>query len=59
MTEMHRLYPISHSLYCGRARAYLIKQGGWPRINPPQESGPQGGWLSPWVMPNFLFAGRP
>ena len=27
MTEPHRLYAITHSLYSGRARAYLIKQG--------------------------------
>jgi len=27
MTELHRLYAITHSLYSGRARAYLIKQG--------------------------------
>ena len=27
MTEQHRLYAITHSLYSGRARAYLIKQG--------------------------------
>ena len=27
MTEVHRLYAITHSLYSGRARAYLIKQG--------------------------------
>jgi glutathione S-transferase len=26
MTEPHRLYAITHSLYSGRARAYLIKQ---------------------------------
>lgn len=27
MSEMHTLYAITHSLYSGRARAYLIKQG--------------------------------
>jgi glutathione S-transferase len=27
MTEAHRLYAITHSLYSGRARSYLIKQG--------------------------------
>lgn len=27
MTDVHRLYAITHSLYSGRARAYLIKQG--------------------------------
>ena len=27
MTEPHRLYAITHSLYSGRARSYLIKQG--------------------------------
>lgn len=27
MTDLHRLYAITHSLYSGRARAYLIKQG--------------------------------
>ncbi len=27
MTEVYRLYAITHSLYSGRARAYLIKQG--------------------------------
>lgn len=27
MTELHRLYAITHSLYSGRARSYLIKQG--------------------------------
>ena len=27
MSELHRLYAITHSLYSGRARAYLIKQG--------------------------------
>jgi glutathione S-transferase len=27
MTGEHRLYAITHSLYSGRARAYLIKQG--------------------------------
>ena len=27
MTELHRLYAITHSLYSGRARAYLIKRG--------------------------------
>lgn len=27
MTDQHRLYAITHSLYSGRARAYLIKQG--------------------------------
>ena len=27
MNEIHRLYAITHSLYSGRARAYLIKQG--------------------------------
>ncbi|MEP0200745.1 MAG: glutathione S-transferase N-terminal domain-containing protein [Halioglobus sp.] len=27
MIEVHRLYAITHSLYSGRARAYLIKQG--------------------------------
>ena len=27
MTAIHRLYAITHSLYSGRARAYLIKQG--------------------------------
>lgn len=27
MTDIHRLYAITHSLYSGRARAYLIKQG--------------------------------
>ena len=26
MTDLHRLYALSHSLYSGRARAYLIKQ---------------------------------
>ena len=27
MSEIHRLYAITHSLYSGRARSYLIKQG--------------------------------
>jgi glutathione S-transferase len=27
MTEIHKLYAITHSLYSGRARSYLIKQG--------------------------------
>jgi glutathione S-transferase len=27
MTDVHTLYAITHSLYSGRARAYLIKQG--------------------------------
>jgi glutathione S-transferase len=27
MNDIHRLYAITHSLYSGRARAYLIKQG--------------------------------
>jgi len=27
MTGIHRLYAITHSLYSGRARSYLIKQG--------------------------------
>lgn len=27
MSELYRLYAITHSLYSGRARAYLIKQG--------------------------------
>ena len=27
MSDMHRLYSITHSLYSGRARSYLIKQG--------------------------------
>ena len=27
MTGLHRLYALTHSLYSGRARAYLIKQG--------------------------------
>jgi hypothetical protein len=27
MSEPHRLYAITHSLYSGRARSYLIKQG--------------------------------
>ncbi len=27
MSETHRLYAITHSLYSGRARSYLIKQG--------------------------------
>ena len=27
MTDTHRLYAITHSLYSGRARSYLIKQG--------------------------------
>jgi glutathione S-transferase len=27
MSELHTLYAITHSLYSGRARAYLIKQG--------------------------------
>jgi glutathione S-transferase len=27
MTQTHRLYAITHSLYSGRARSYLIKQG--------------------------------
>jgi len=27
MTDPHRLYAITHSLYSGRARSYLIKQG--------------------------------
>jgi len=27
MSEMHTLYAITHSLYSGRARSYLIKQG--------------------------------
>lgn len=27
MTAIHRLYAITHSLYSGRARSYLIKQG--------------------------------
>ena len=27
MSDLHRLYAITHSLYSGRARAYLIKQG--------------------------------
>lgn len=27
MTDIHRLYAITHSLYSGRARSYLIKQG--------------------------------
>ena len=27
MADAHRLYAITHSLYSGRARAYLIKQG--------------------------------
>ncbi len=27
MTDAHRLYAITHSLYSGRARSYLIKQG--------------------------------
>ena len=27
MTQLHRLYAITHSLYSGRARAYLIKRG--------------------------------
>lgn len=27
MTGLHRLYAITHSLYSGRARSYLIKQG--------------------------------
>lgn len=27
MSELHKLYAITHSLYSGRARAYLIKQG--------------------------------
>ncbi|WP_438952582.1 glutathione S-transferase N-terminal domain-containing protein [Porticoccus sp.] len=27
MTENHKLYAITHSLYSGRARSYLIKQG--------------------------------
>ncbi|PLW82451.1 glutathione S-transferase [Kineobactrum sediminis] len=27
MTELHRLYAITHSLYSGRARSYLIKHG--------------------------------
>ena len=27
MTDEHRLYAITHSLYSGRARSYLIKQG--------------------------------
>ena len=27
MPEMHTLYAITHSLYSGRARSYLIKQG--------------------------------
>jgi len=27
MTDVHRLYAMTHSLYSGRARAYLIKQG--------------------------------
>ena len=27
MSEPYRLYAITHSLYSGRARAYLIKQG--------------------------------
>jgi hypothetical protein len=26
MTDLHCLYALSHSLYSGRARAYLIKQ---------------------------------
>ena len=27
MTDPYRLYAITHSLYSGRARSYLIKQG--------------------------------
>jgi len=27
MSDIHRLYSITHSLYSGRARSYLIKQG--------------------------------
>ena len=27
MSEVHTLYAITHSLYCGRARSYLIKNG--------------------------------
>ncbi|MFK7977566.1 MAG: glutathione S-transferase N-terminal domain-containing protein [Halioglobus sp.] len=27
MSDVHKLYAITHSLYSGRARAYLIKQG--------------------------------
>lgn len=27
MSELHKLYAITHSLYSGRARSYLIKQG--------------------------------
>ena len=27
MTKIHKLYAITHSLYSGRARSYLIKQG--------------------------------
>ena len=27
MADLHRLYAITHSLYSGRARSYLIKQG--------------------------------
>jgi glutathione S-transferase len=27
MTEIHKLYAITHSLYSGRARSYLVKQG--------------------------------
>ena len=27
MNDVHRLYAITHSLYSGRARSYLIKRG--------------------------------
>ena len=41
MSDTHTLYAITHSLYSGRARSYLIKQGipnvicrsGWTKLN--------------------------
>ena len=39
MTELNRLYAITHSLYSGRARAYLIKQGiPFRELSPGHES---------------------